>query len=649
MLAFRDLTLRVNGRILFSDASFTLHHGQKTGLTGANGCGKSSLFRLILGETQADAGSFSIPPNLAIAHVRQEIPSDSRAAIEFVLDGDEELRQLEAKLQDAELQHDGMALATLYEQYGLIGGYESRARAARLLAGLGFSHEASQRPVDDFSGGWRMRLGLARALMCRSDLLLLDEPTNHLDLDAVLWLQEWLASYQGTLLFVSHDRDFLDELSQQILHIEQEKITLYTGNYSDFEVTRAERLAQNQAALQKQEAIRQHLQSYVDRFRAKATKARQAQSRLKLLQRMEKIAEAHVDSPFHFSFATPEKLPRPMINLQDASVGYQDRAIVSDLGLSIMPGDRIGLMGRNGAGKSTLIKLLAGTIDTMAGMRTPAQELRIGYFAQYQLELLDPEASPLLHLQRQEPRATEKELRGYLGGFDFQGDRALEPVEGFSGGEKARLVLAIIIRQKPNLLLLDEPTNHLDLEMRQALIEALQDFTGALVIISHDSYMLRAVTDQLILVHDGAAEPFDGDLDDYRQWLKKVPEKASAPVRKREPSAAKTETAASAGSEAVRKDQKKLDAARRQQLRPLRQAVERCELESVQLGKKLEALQQQLADESLYGTDRKHDLMLLLQQKKQLEEQQATLETNWLEASAALEEAETAVSEESAA
>jgi ATP-binding cassette subfamily F protein 3 len=519
MLNFSDLSLRRGPRLLFEQASFTIHPGHKVGLTGANGCGKSSLFALLRGELHADSGDFSIPPKWVIAHVAQETPALEKSAIDYVLDGDVELRQVERALEAAVMADDGHKQGELHAQLEAIDGYTARSRASRLLHGLGFKPGEEERLVTTFSGGWRMRLNLAQALMCRSDLLLLDEPTNHLDLDAVIWLQEWLRSYPGTLMLISHDRDFLDEVVDEILHVEQQRITLYSGNYSAFEHIRAERLANQQSAYEKQQREIKHVQSYIDRFRAKATKAKQAQSRIKALQRMEQIAPAHVDSPFHFAFRSPEKLPDPLLMLDKIDVGYDDKLILNGVRLSLYPGDRIGLLGHNGAGKSTLIKLIAGELSCRAGEIKPAKDLKVGYFAQHQLEQLHAESTPVEHLQRLDPKADEQSLRDYIGGFGFTNDRALSPVAPFSGGEKARLVLALLVYQRPNLLLLDEPTNHLDLEMRHALALALQDFEGALVVVSHDRHLLRSVTDKLLLVDSGKADEFDGDLDDYRRWI----------------------------------------------------------------------------------------------------------------------------------
>jgi ATP-binding cassette subfamily F protein 3 len=519
MLNFTNVTLRRGTRVLFERASFTIHAGNRVGLTGANGTGKSSLFSMLRDELHADAGDVSLPPNLTIAHVAQETPGVDRAAIDYVLDGDTALRAIEAKLRAAEDAHDGDALAHLYGDYDHAGGYTAESRAATLLHGLGFKPGEERRAVREFSGGWRMRLNLAQALMCRSDLLLLDEPTNHLDLEATIWLEDWLQHYPGTLLLISHDREFLDRIVDHILNIEREAITLNAGNYSDFELRRAERMAQQQAAFARQQREISRIHSFVDRFKAKATKARQAQSRLKALARMELIAPAHADSPFGFEFLPPRKMQSPLLQLDDLSIGYDGKALVEDIRFNLSPGDRIGLLGPNGAGKSTLIKTMAGEIAPVAGARLTSQDLLVGYFAQHQLEQLNPSWTPLKHLVQLDPKAREQDLRNFLGGFGFHGDQALGDVSVFSGGERARLVLALLVYQRPNLLLLDEPTNHLDLEMRHALSVALQEFEGAMVIISHDRYMLRTVADTFLVIADRKVQPYSGDLDDYSRWI----------------------------------------------------------------------------------------------------------------------------------
>ena len=626
MINFKNIALRRGARLLFAGASLTIHKGQKVGVTGANGTGKSSLFALLLGNLQPDQGEFSLPPDLVMARVSQETEASSISAIDFVLDGDRELRELQSKLASAEQSNDGLLLAELHGRLEDIGGYSAVSRASRLMNGLGFQTGQENIPVREFSGGWRMRLNLAQALMCRSDILLLDEPTNHLDLDAVIWLQDWLEKYPGTLLLISHDRDFLDSITDHIIHIEQQRADYYTGNYSAFEVLRAEKLALQQAAYAKQQREIAHIQSFIDRFRAKATKARQAQSRIKSLQKMTLIAQAHVDSPFHFQFSRTEKLPSPLLRLEAVSVGYGDSDLFSAVDLSIEPGDRIGLLGANGAGKSTLIKLLAGELVPGTGLREAAETLQIGYFAQHQLEQLQATESPLWHLHKIAADATEKELRNFLGGFDFHGDKVLEPVVNFSGGEKARLVLALLVYRNPNLLLLDEPTNHLDLEMRHALSMALQDYQGALVVVSHDRHLLRSVTDQLLLVSDGQVTAFTGDLDDYRKWLVEKGKHVSAPDL--QGSAARTS----------RKEVRQRQAERRQQLRPLQQALDQAERMVEKLHADQQHLQDQLADPEIYTEQGKERLKKLLLQKSELDKTLAEAESDWLQASEKLEQ-----------
>ena len=524
MLRISNLVLARGVKRLLDGASLTVFPGHKIGLVGPNGCGKSSLFALIRGEAIADAGSIEIPPSWVIAHVAQETPAVESCALDFVLDGDKELRQIEHALAGAGHDAAGEVLGELHDRLEAIGGYQARSRAAALLSGLEFSEEQQGRPVAEFSGGWRMRLNLAQALMCRSDLLLLDEPTNHLDLDAVMWLEDWLKSYPGTLLLITHDRDFLDAVVTRIAHIDNQKLNEYAGNYSAFERARAAQLALQQSQYARQQKQIAHLHSFVDRFRAKATKAKQAQSRLKTLERMEIIAAAHVESPFSFVFREPDSKPRQLLHLIEAGIGYANRPILPSVDWTLFYGDRIGLLGPNGAGKSTLLKSLVGELPLLSGQRHCGTGLRIGYFAQHQVDQLRLDESPLQHLVRIDAEAgsnaREQELRNFLGGFDFRGDQVTSPVRPFSGGEKARLALALLVWQRPNLLLLDEPTNHLDIEMREALAEALQDFDAALVVVAHDRHLLKATTDQLWLVADGKLGEFDGDLDDYKEWAR---------------------------------------------------------------------------------------------------------------------------------
>ncbi|MDA3870406.1 MAG: ATP-binding cassette domain-containing protein [Gammaproteobacteria bacterium] len=637
MIQFKNLSLRRGTKLLFEQASFQIHPGQKVGVTGANGTGKSSLFALILDELHADSGDCLYPKDWVIAHVAQETPADQRPALEYVLDGDAELRKVEAKIARAETGNEGLKLATLHSHYENIGGYTAASRAGQLLYGLGFKAGDENRAVNEYSGGWRMRLNLAKALMCRSDLLLLDEPTNHLDLDAVIWLENWLSAYAGTLLLISHDRDFLNNVTTHIAHLEHQRVTLYTGNYSTFERLRAEHLAHQQAGFEKQQREIKHIQSYVERFRAQATKARQAQSRLKALERMEEIAPAHVDSPFHFSLLEPEKRPNTLLRLEAVSAGYADTAIIDDVDLIIVPGDRIGLLGPNGAGKSTLIKLLAGSeldssINIHSGQRELAKETKIGYFAQHQLEQLHPEHSPVEHLKQLDPNAREADLRNHLGGFGFSNDMALSPVAPFSGGEKSRLVLAMLVYQRPNLLLLDEPTNHLDLEMRQALATALQDFTGAMIIVSHDRHLLRVTCDQLLLVHDHCVSEFPFSMDEYPKWLSEQNKIAKNPTE-----GATAIEAPDANNASAKKDKKRQQAELRKKLQPLSNKVKKAETELDKLHAKQNELEQQLADTDIYNEHNKEKLQACLLKKADLDQRCEAVESQWLEITEELE------------
>ncbi len=628
MIVFSSLQIRRGVRVLLDNATATINPGQKVGLVGKNGCGKSTLLALLKNELSADAGSVSFPGNWSLAWVNQETPALAMPAIEYVIDGDREFRQLESELAHANEINDGHAIATLHGKLDAIQAWSIQARAASLLNGLGFSQQQLQRPVSDFSGGWRMRLNLAQALLCRSDLLLLDEPTNHLDLDAVIWLERWLKTYSGTLILISHDRDFLDPIVDKILHIEQQTICEYTGNYSSFEIQRATRLAQQQSMFEHQQQKVAHLQSFIDRFKAKASKAKQAQSRVKMLERMELIAPAHVGNPFTFSFRPPESLPNPLLKMEKVSAGYGDKLILNSIKLNLVPGSRIGLLGRNGAGKSTLIKLLAGELAPLQGEVGLAKGIKLGYFAQHQLEFLRADESPLQHLVRMAPGVLEQQLRDYLGGFGFQGDKVSEVTARFSGGEKARLVLALIVWQRPNLLLLDEPTNHLDLDMRQALTEALIDFDGALVVVSHDRHLLRSTTDELYLVHDGRVEAFDGDLEDYQQWLSELQKQST------------TETVAKSdgtNSAQARKDQKRREAELRSQTQPLRKQIEKLEKQMEKHNAALAEAEARLSDSTLYDPANKADLTAALQQQASAKSALEECEMAWLDAQEQLE------------
>ena len=634
MITFSDIQLLRGGKPLLDQASATFHPGDKIGLVGKNGCGKSTLFALIKDELSIDAGSFSKPAHWEMAWVAQETPALERTAIEYVIDGDREYRGLEDQLEKAEQADNGTLVAEIHGKIETIGGYSIKARAAELLDGLGFRQEQMTWNLTQFSGGWRMRLNLAQALLCRSDLLLLDEPTNHLDLDAVMWLERWLQNYPGTLVLISHDRDFLDPIVNRIVHVENQQLNEYTGNYSSFETQRAQKLILQQAMFQKQQKQMSHMQSYIDRFRYKASKARQAQSRIKALEKMEQVLPAQFDNPFSFEFREPDALPNPIMMMDEVSAGYDDNLILDKIRLNLVPGSRIGLLGRNGAGKSTLIKLLSGELKQQGGELSYSQGVKMGYFAQHQLETLHPEETPLQHMMQIAPKHTEQQLRDYLGSFGFQGEKALDKVAPFSGGEKARLVLALLVWQKPNLLLLDEPTNHLDLDMRQALTFALQTFEGAMVIVSHDRYLLRATTDDLYLVHDRQVAPFDGDLSDYYKWLteqQKVERKeaqALAPAKD------------GANSAAAKKEQKRKEAEFRKLTAPLRKKLTQFEKQMDKLTLSLEEAEQELSDTSLYEAENKAKLnkVLALQasSKSQLEE----VEMDWMSTQEELEQME---------
>ncbi|MXR69750.1 ABC transporter ATP-binding protein [Shewanella sp. JBTF-M18] len=620
MITITQAQLIRGSKTLLDEASLTVYPGHKVGLVGANGTGKSSLLALIMGHLSLDKGEISVPTGWQIATVAQETPALEVSALEYVIDGDREYRELEEALHKAQLEDNGHQIALLHGKIDAIGGYSIRARAASLLAGLGFSEAEQQNPVKSFSGGWRMRLNLAQALLCRSELLLLDEPTNHLDLDTMYWLEGWIKAYQGTLILISHDRDFIDAIVDEIVHVEHHKLNYYKGNYTAFERIRAERMAQQQVAFERQQKERAHMQSFVDRFRYKASKAKQAQSRLKALERMTELLPSKADSPFHMAFRAPEALPNPLVKMEQVSVGYGDKAILNHVHLNLVPGARIGLLGRNGAGKSTLIKLLAEQLKPMSGLYEPNPGLNIGYFAQHQLEFLRLDESPLQHLTRLAPNHREQELRDFLGGYGFNGDMALSPVRPFSGGEKARLVLALLVWQRPNLLLLDEPTNHLDLEMRHALTMALQSFEGAMIIVSHDRHLLRLSCSDYYLVDGGEVKSFDGDLDDYHQWLLEAAKEANKPAALDDATPAQD-----------KKLQKRLEAELRQKLSPLKKSQAKLEKIQQDCSDKLAELENLLADTSLYEADNKAKLTQILAERTQHTQQLEESEMEWLE------------------
>jgi ATP-binding cassette subfamily F protein 3 len=624
MIILREIALRRGSKLLLQDASVTIQPGQRLALIGANGCGKSSLFSLLLGELGADAGTIEGLNTLRLSHMAQEIHATALPAGEYVWRGDSVLARLRDEVMALESAGDFDSAARVHSQLEEIDGYSAERRVERLLQGLGFADDAAGRPVSDFSGGWRIRLNLARALMTPSDILLLDEPTNHLDLDATLWLQQWLQQYPGTLLMISHDRDFIDATCERILHIEQQLLFAYKGNYSDFERMRAERMANQQANYEKQQRRIAEIDDFVRRFRYKASKARQAQSRLKELERMHALAPAHADSPFDFSFPQPARSSDPLLRLDEAVLGYGDTTILADVDLQLRPGSRYGLLGRNGAGKSTLLKTLIGQLPLLGGTRTIGEHLNIGYFDQQQLEALDLQASALLHLQRLSPGAREQDILNFLGGFNFRGDAATSVIAPFSGGEKARLALAMVVWQKPNLLVLDEPTNHLDLDMRHAMEIALQSYDGALVLVSHDRHMLRNTAEELLLVHDGRVEEYQEDLEGYERWILS----SYRQIDKRDAAAPDTS----------RKEKRQQAATQRDKLRPLRKQLDRIEAEMAEVDRDLQTLREQLGNLDLYTDQHRQTLADLLKREGELKVRAAALDDTWLEQQQALEE-----------
>jgi ATP-binding cassette subfamily F protein 3 len=629
MLTLAKVRLRRGPQVLIDDASLGIFRGEKVGIVGRNGSGKSTLLALIKGELAPEAGEYSAPPNLALASVAQELPESDAPLVEYILDGDLELRAVEAQLAEAERSADGARIGALHAQYEHLSGYAGKSRAAELAAGLGFAPEEIERPVRQFSGGLKMRANLARALMRRSDVLLLDEPTNHLDLDAVLWLEQWLRSYPGTLLLVSHDREFLDGVVSRILHIQGGRLRAYAGNYSSFEVQLAAEGERTRALLARQEREIARVTSFVTRFRAQASKARQVQSRLKALARLGEIAAVQPESSFEWEFATPAKLPRPLLTLERVAAGYGTRRVIENVSLTVNPGDRIGILGRNGAGKSTLMRVLAGQLNPIAGTVTAAPDVMTGFFAQIELEHLDSENTALGELGRRGGSEvapwTEQQRRDHLGRFGFRGDRVFEPTGRFSGGERARLALAILVARKPNFLLLDEPTNHLDLDMRHALLVALQEFAGAVVVVSHDRTLLRGACDSFLLVSSGSVEPFDGDLDDYAAWL----------ARSGKASRAAPESPSTAVPS--RQEQRRLEAEARNRLTPLRNEQRRIEGQLETLTSERQQLEAALADPATYTSKPAEEGRRLNVRHTEIAREIATLEERWLEVASELE------------
>ena len=628
MIKFDQITLQRGSQPLIEAADLTLHSGQRYGLVGRNGAGKTSLFKLLLGQLQLASGQLTWPPTMRMAHMAQELGGVKRTTLDHVLDGDRALRQAESAIAKAEAAHDEQALAHVYADYDHAGGYTAVNRAQQLLQGLGFPEQDWSQPVGSFSGGWRVRLNLAQALMCPSDLLLLDEPTNHLDLDATMWLESWLQKYQGTLLLVSHDRDFLDQVVDVIVHLDHKKLTSYRGNYAAFERQKAERMAQQQVMYAKQQTEIAHIESFIRRFKAKASKAKQAQGRVKALQRMEKIAPAYADSPFTFRFPEFERTSSTLLDLDQVSIGYEQPILHANM--TLLHDSRYALLGPNGAGKSSLIKTLVGDLNPLSGSITQGEHLKVGYFAQHQLEALDLDANGILHLQRLKPKASEQELRNFLGGFGWQGERVFEPVKHFSGGEKVRLALAMIALQKPNLLLLDEPTNHLDLEARHALTMALQAYEGALVVISHDRHLLRQVVDQYWLVANGKVKEFEGDLQDYQaqvQSLALAQAKNKIEAKRAKPQTGNNELLTTL----ERKELKRQQAEHRKQLSPLKKSIAKLEKDIDTWQAKLDLLETELAQPNLYQSDNKATLRDLLSQQAHASEQHEVCEEQWLE------------------
>ena len=618
MLSFNNLELVLGGKTLFDDVSLTIHHHQKVGLVGANGTGKTSLFKIIKKEIEVDQSTVSFPSDLRISYLAQEVKGTDEIALDYVLSGDSNLIDIQKKIEKAEIDENYEILGELYEVYSSLDGYSAKSKAEQLMVGLGFKSDDFDKPLKDFSGGWRVRLNLAKTLMQPSDLMLLDEPTNHLDLDAILWLSNWIKSFKGAMILISHDRDFLDDCVSYVAHLYQQSIELYSGNYSQFEILRAAKMAEIQSNFIKQQKEVAHMQSFINRFKAKATKARQAQSRVKALEKMELIAPAHIDSPFNFTISETDKISNPLVTLNRAGLGYSE-PILSNVGFTICPGDRIGLLGPNGAGKSTLIKSIVGTLPILDGDRETGANIKVGYFSQHQVDDLDLSISAFVHIQRLDETKTEKQIRTYLGGFAFKGDKVKDPIRLFSGGEKARLAFAIISYQKPNILLMDEPTNHLDMEMRHALTVAIQTFKGAILLISHDRHLLNSSVDTFYLIDNGALEIFDGDLDDYKNYILDIKSSDNKQSKKKKSV----------------KDGPKEDNS--EKIKTLNSSISKLDKRLFRLNTKLTEANNKLADPELYSDDSSEDLQDLIRNQLELTNEIEAAEKEWMDRAAELD------------
>ena len=618
MLSFNNLELVLGGKTLFDDVSLTIHHHQKVGLVGANGTGKTSLFKIIKKEIEVDQSTVSFPSDLRISYLAQEVKGTDEIALDYVLSGDSNLIDIQKKIEKAEIDENYEILGELYEVYSSLDGYSAKSKAEQLMVGLGFKSDDFDKPLKDFSGGWRVRLNLAKTLMQPSDLMLLDEPTNHLDLDAILWLSNWIKSFKGAMILISHDRDFLDDCVSYVAHLYQQSIELYSGNYSQFEILRAAKMAEIQSNFIKQQKEVAHMQSFINRFKAKATKARQAQSRVKALEKMELIAPAHIDSPFNFTISETDKISNPLVALNRAGLGYSE-PILSNVGFTICPGDRIGLLGPNGAGKSTLIKSIVGTLPILDGDRETGTNIKVGYFSQHQVDDLDLSISAFVHIQRLDETKTEKQIRTYLGGFAFKGDKVKDPIRLFSGGEKARLAFAIISYQKPNILLMDEPTNHLDMEMRHALTVAIQTFKGAILLISHDRHLLNSSVDTFYLIDNGALEIFDGDLDDYKNYILDIKSSDNKQSKKKK-----------SVKDGLKEDNS-------EKIKTLNSSISKLDKRLFRLNTKLTEANNKLADPELYSDDSSEDLQDLIRNQLELTNEVEAAEKEWMDKAAELD------------